>query len=48
MCKNTNKCKENDYNTNLHSQEDLIKYKMWLEQELEIIKKTLQDIEENT
>ena len=41
-----NECKKCGHDSDFSNQEDLIKYKKYLEQELEIVNKTLQDIKE--
>jgi hypothetical protein len=47
LCNPNKNCKAHDCNSRFQTQEDLIKYRDWLKQELEIVEKTLQDILEN-
>ena len=51
MCNHKNQmnsCREEECNSRFKSQEDLIKYKQYLEKELDVVNKTLQDLEKET
>jgi hypothetical protein len=48
MCDETHKCKGHTCESTFSNKEDLIRYQEWLKQELEIVDKTLQDLQQES